>query len=126
MVIYFRGFNTIGNDFGNYTLTDFELVKRDLLNHFSIRRGEKLENPEFGTIIWDMIYEPLDAQSKQAITDDITTIAATDPRLEVLSVTVSDFDHGLQIELNLRLIPLNQVGTMSLTFDTRSQAVSAL
>lgn len=123
MTIYFRGFSTVDNDFGNFVLTDFELVKRDLLNHFSIRRGEKLENPSFGTIIWDMIYEPLDAQSKQLIVNDITGVAAADPRIEMRSVTVSDHDHGIQIEMDLRLIPLNQVGSLSLIFDNRTKTI---
>ena len=125
MVVYFKGFSTVGNNFGNFTLTDFELVKRDLLNHFSIRKGEKLENPDFGSIIWEMIYEPLDPQSKQLIIDDITKIAASDPRVEVTNVTISEFEFGLQAELDLRLIPLNQVGTIDLVFDTRSASRSS-
>ena len=42
----YRGFssNEIKN---NFKLYDMELVKRDLLNHFYIRKGEKLENPNF-------------------------------------------------------------------------------
>ena len=35
----------------NYRLYDIDLVKQDLINHFYIRKGEKLENPEFGTVI---------------------------------------------------------------------------
>lgn len=125
MPTFFKGFNTVGNDFGNYVLTDFELVKRDLLNHFSIRKGEKLENPEFGTIIWDMIFDPLDATSRQAISDDVEKIARSDPRIEILSVTVSDFEHGIQLEMDLRLVPLNQVEKLELTFDTRTKAVTS-
>lgn len=124
MKTFFRGFNTVGDNFGNHVLTDFELVKRDLLNHFSIRRGEKLENPEFGTIIWDMIFEPLDESSKQAISDDVEKISRADPRIEILSVTVSDFEHGIQLEMDLRLVPLNQVESLQLTFDTRTETVT--
>ena len=39
------------NQVKKFRLTDAELIKRDLLNHFAIRKGEKLENPNFGTII---------------------------------------------------------------------------
>jgi hypothetical protein len=35
----FIGFNTI-DQFKKFTLTDFELIKRDLLNAFNIRPGQ--------------------------------------------------------------------------------------
>ena len=35
------GFSTV-DDPEKYRLTDFALVKRDLQNHFAIRKGEKL------------------------------------------------------------------------------------
>jgi len=38
----YKGFSTINNDFGSPKLTDTDLIKRDLLNHFAIRKGEKL------------------------------------------------------------------------------------
>jgi phage baseplate assembly protein W len=58
MPIRYRGFSTIGQT-KKYRLTDLELIKRDLLNHFAIRKGEKLMDPNFGSIIWNMIFEPL-------------------------------------------------------------------
>ncbi len=57
MALY-NGFSTL-NGSKKFKLTDFELVKQDLQNHFGIRKGEKLMNPEFGTIIWDLLFEPL-------------------------------------------------------------------
>ena len=41
----YKGFSSITSD-KNYSLTNFDLVKRDLQNHFYIRKGEKLMNPE--------------------------------------------------------------------------------
>jgi phage baseplate assembly protein W len=54
----YRGLSTLGQN-KKFRLTDIELVKRDLLNHFQIRKGEKLMNPNFGSIIWNMLFEPL-------------------------------------------------------------------
>ena len=54
-----------------FSLNDIGLIKQDLLNHFHISQGEKLENPEFGTIIWDVIHDPLTPDLEEAIKDDI-------------------------------------------------------
>jgi hypothetical protein len=73
MVTRYRGFSTIGRT-KKFRLTDLELVKRDLLNHFSIRKGEKLMDPNFGSIIWNMLYEPLTADVKSSIVEDVKRI----------------------------------------------------
>ena len=68
MAIRYKGFSTIDQT-KKFRLTDFELVKQDLLNHFSIRKGEKLMNPNFGSIIWNMLFEPLTADVKSTIVE---------------------------------------------------------
>ena len=50
----FIGFNTI-NQFKKFTLTDFDLIQRDLLNAFSIRQGELPGRPGYGTTLYDDI-----------------------------------------------------------------------
>jgi len=55
----YKGFSTVSNDSKSFSLYDFALIKQDLINHFHVRQGERLENPLFGTIIWDYIFEPL-------------------------------------------------------------------
>ena len=37
------GFSTVNRDFDNNVLYDYELARTDLLNHFHIKKGEKLE-----------------------------------------------------------------------------------
>ncbi len=52
----FIGYSSVDRKFGNFTLKDVELAKRDLLNHFYTRKGERLGEPEFGSIIQDMVF----------------------------------------------------------------------
>jgi len=59
----YRGFNS-QESARNYKLYDIDLVKQDIINHFHIRKGEKLENPDFGTIIWDLLFEPFTQEVK--------------------------------------------------------------
>jgi phage baseplate assembly protein W len=118
----YRGFSTRLNA-KKYRLTDFELAKQDMLNHFEIRKGEKLMNPEFGSIIWDMLFEPLTEDTKQIITNDITRIVSYDPRLAVQQVAVTEQDHGFLIAIDLAYIPTDQTETISLNFDRANNKV---
>ena len=119
MALY-NGFSTL-NSTKKFRLTDFELVKQDLQNSFSIRKGEKLMNPEFGTVIWDMIFEPLSEETKNIIMQDIKRIVSSDPRISAQNVVVTEYDRGLQIELDLIYVPTNQIGQLILNFDQRSK-----
>lgn len=123
MALY-KGFST-KNVGINHTvrLTDADLIKQDLINHFNIRRGEKLMNPEFGTIIWDSIFEPFTEQLKNQIIDDVTKIAKADPRLVVESIMVDSYDNGLILELRLVYARTNEVENLRLVFDKTASAV---
>ena len=52
----FIGFSTIDR-FKKFTVVDFELIKTDLLNAFNIRQGELVGRPQYGTTIWDSLFE---------------------------------------------------------------------
>lgn len=120
MALY-RGYSTkSGNN--KVSLTDADLIKQDLINHFNIRRGEKLMNPNFGTIIWDSLFEPFTEQLKDQIIEDVGRIAAYDPRLKVESVLVDQFDNGLILELRLLYSNTNEIENLRLTFDRRNTA----
>ena len=112
----YRGFSTLVNA-KKYRLTDFELVKQDLINHFNIRKGEKLMKPAFGTVIWDMLFEPLDESTQEVISRDITRIVGYDPRLVVNQAEVTQQDTGFLIQITLTYIPYNQTESLSLAFD---------
>lgn len=113
----YRGFSTVNNDSRNPALYDLTLIKQDLINHFHIRKGEKLENPEFGTIIWEMLFEPLTEQAKQLIVNDVTEIVNTDPRTKPVQIIVTQKDQGIQIEITLIYLPYNIQENLQFSFD---------
>lgn len=125
MAILYRGFSTV-NRTKKFRSTDIDLVKRDLMNHFNIRKGERLMNPNFGTVIWSMLFEPLDDQTRQIIIDDVTRIVGYDPRLSLTNITIIEQDYGIQIELDLTYVPTNQVTAMSLQFDADSSSLTSV
>jgi hypothetical protein len=118
MALY-NGFSTV-NRSKHFRITDFELVKQDLINHFNLRKGEKLMNPDVGTVIWDMIFEPLDETSKATIMQDVNRIIASDPRVAAENVIVTQYDRGIQIEIVLRYISTNQRSTLVVDFNRQS------
>ena len=120
MPIIYKGFSTVGRT-KHFRITDFELVKRDITNHFNIRKGEKLMNPDFGTVIWDSIFEPLDENTKSTIIADVKKIVSYDPRVAAQNVIITEYDRGIQIELELIYIQTNQIETLQLQFDEQSR-----
>ena len=112
----YRGISTVANPRG-FNLYDLDIIKQDIINHFHIRKGEKLENPSFGTIIWDLLFEPFTEDLKEVIVKDITEIVNYDPRVSVQSVTVDTYESGLQIDCSLTYIPNSISETMRLRFD---------
>ena len=117
----YMGFNSSNKKLG-FKQYDVDLVKQDLINHFHIRRGQKLENPEYGTVIWDMIYEPMTEENKKILADDVTTIINSDPRMAATSVSVDATDQGIRIQVEMIYLPFNVTETMTLDFDRRDVA----
>ena len=113
----YRGYSTVNNDTTKTRLEDAELIKRDLANHFNIRKGEKLMRPDFGTIIWDALFEPLTEDLRDAIVEDVTQIVNYDPRLIVEGILVDEYEQGILVEARVRYRNTNQVETLKLLFD---------
>ena len=113
----YRGFSTVNPEFDSFVLYDLAIIKQDIINHFHIRQGEKLDNPEFGTIIWDLIYEPLTDQLRDLIVQNVSTIINYDPRVNVQEIIVDTFDKGIQIECELVYLPYSISESLRLRFD---------
>ena len=97
----FIGFSTDKKKKPPYTLTDLDLVKQDLLNHFQTRKGERVMRPNFGSIIHDILMEPFDDFTKQDVQDECKQIVENDPRVELIDVNVENSEHLLKVELYL-------------------------
>ncbi len=108
----------------NYKLYDIDLVKQDLINHFYIRKGEKLENPEFGTVIWDMLFEQFTEDVKNIIAKDVEDIINYDPRIAVNEVQVDSTDQGIRIQADIVYIPFNVNERMTFDFDRVNSVIN--
>jgi phage baseplate assembly protein W len=116
----YRGLSTVDPTNNSHILYDIQLIKQDIINHFHIRQGEKLENPEFGTIIWDAIYEPLTEGLKETIANNVTDIVNSDPRVVADSILIDSYESGIIIDCTLTYLPYNISEQMRLKFDEGS------
>jgi len=113
----YRGISTVDKNTKNFVKYDLQLIKQDIVNHFHIRQGEKLENPEFGTIIWDILYDPLTDEVEQALKRNVEEIIDADPRIRATAIVITPFESGIQIEVELEYIKYNISERLKLTFD---------
>jgi len=113
----YKGFSTVNTSYNTFSLYDLELIKQDLINHFHIRMGERLEQPEFGTIIWDLVFEPLTEQLKEAVIKNVEQIINYDPRIRAEQVIVTTYESGIQIECVLTYYPYNIQESLQFKFD---------
>ena len=117
--ITFKGFSSRA-DKKNFKLYDFEVAKQGLINRLSVRKGERVENPVFGTIIYDAIFEPFTEALKDAIVDDVTANLNADPRISTQEILVSEADKGIAIQATITYVPLNITEKLSFNFDENS------
>ena len=119
----FIGFNTI-NQFKKFTLTDFDLIQRDLLNAFSIRQGELPGRPGYGTALYDFLFENQVEQISQQIRAEVQRVAGGDPRLIVNDIQVFPQENGILIQLQITVINTTNAEILSIFFDEQTRNAS--
>lgn len=113
----YRGFSTVNENTEGYALYDFELIKQDIINHFHIRQGEKLSDPQFGTIIWDLLFEPFTDVVKDSIVQNVTAIVNYDPRVSVNQIIVDTYESGITVDCTITYLPYNISEQLLFRFD---------
>ena len=117
----FKGYSTVDVRFGNVVLEDIALAKRDLLNHFYTRKGERLGQPEFGSILPDLVFEPLDDLVIDLVEDDVRDIIDNDPRWILNNLDVQVGTHTLTCVVNLTYKDTATVDELYLKFTAETE-----
>ena len=120
MAIY-KGYTSVNRQFQGTEATDSELVRADLLNHFNTRVGERLMQPEFGCLIWNFLFDPFTDDAKFAVIENLQEIVDADPRVVLRNIDVTEYEHGLQVILDLVYDGNDQVEQMQVVFDQRTE-----
>lgn len=119
MATYF-GYSSIGRN-KKFRLVDYELVKRDILNSLSIKQGEKLGNPGYGSNVWNMIFEPLDQVVTDSITTELRKTIQKDPRVRIDDIQLYGQQNGVLVELFVTVLPTTEQQRLQLFFNEETQ-----
>lgn len=119
----FVGFNT-QNQYKKFTLLDYELIKRDLLNAFNIRQGQLPGRPGYGTILWDYLFENQIEAVQQGIISEVERVIAQDPRIAVSEVQVYPQQNGVLIEIELQTVGGQNAEVLNIFFNPQQNAAA--
>jgi phage baseplate assembly protein W len=119
----FVGFNT-QNQYKKFTLVDFELVKRDLLNAFNIRQGQLPGRPSYGTILWNYLFENQVDSVQQGIVNEVQRVAGGDPRVFISNINVYPQENGMLIELEIQTVGGVNAEILSVFFNQTTRSAT--
>lgn len=100
-------------------IIDIELVKLNLLNHLFTKRGSRVKMPNFGTLIPELTFEPLDDQTIGIMEQEIAEVMNYDPRVRLLDMTtLPDFENSaITVHVKLDFLQFDIVDTMDLNLE---------
>lgn len=116
----FIGYNTVGQ-YKNYTLTDNDLIRRDLLNFFNIKQGEIPGRPNVGSSIWNLLFENQNSDTTQQISKEIQRAVDQDPRMALEDLQVYPQENGILIEVAIRTVSSTTAEQLRIFFDAQNQ-----
>lgn len=119
----FIGFNTIGQN-KNFTAVDFALIKIDLLNAFNIRQGELVGRPNYGTLIWNYLFENQLPETETAIYNEIQRVCGGDPRIYVNNIYLYPQENGILVEIQLQTVATTDAQRLSIFFNEQQRSAS--
>lgn len=100
------------------SLKNFESIKRSIRNIISTNKGERPFDPDFGSNVRALLFEPDSDLLRLAIEDEIETqIENFEPRVELLTVVVSNTSEAIDSnELNvvIEFTPINSQQAVTL------------
>lgn len=102
---FFVGFNTVDHTSPPYTLTNIELIKRDLLNQFHTIPGERVMLPAFGSRIPILLMNPFDSITQDEIIEDAIRVVQSESRVQLVNIEVFTEDQAITLIITLQFLP---------------------
>ena len=118
---FFVGFNTVDNPSPPYTLTDIELIKRDILNQFYTVPGERVMLPQYGSTIPLLLMDPFDTITEDAIIQDVIRVIQSETRVQLINIDVNMEDQAISITVTLEFLPESTQDDLFVTFTVKDR-----
>ena len=111
------GLEYSGNN--TFVLTDIQLVERNIMNHIFTKKGSRVMMPTFGSIIPELLFEPMDEGTIFRCKTELERIVNYDPRVKLNGIIVTPvYDSNiLSATLNLYYVELNVTQNMTLNLE---------
>ena len=90
-----------------FKLTDVQLVIQDFINALNIPLGSKVGQPDYGTTLWNFVFDPNTIDVQIAIENEIRRVASLDPRIDINIIKAFPQDLGILIETQISILPFN-------------------
>jgi phage baseplate assembly protein W len=119
----FIGFNTQGQ-YKKFTLLDADLVKQDFVNALNIRQGQLPGRPQYGTVMWDNLFESQTNETQRAIINELQRVAGGDPRIQISQTQVFPQENGVLIQVELMVVPSTEAEQLSIFFNQQTRTAS--
>jgi len=121
-VYTFQGFSTKTDQFFPDRLYDIDLARQDLLNEIYTRKGERVMEPNFGSIVWELLFDPMSEQAHEDIKTDMVKIVGRDPRWELENVQSNQATdlNSITVQLDLMYVPTTTPTQLLAVFDQRT------
>lgn len=105
-----------------FRLVDTPLVIQDFVNALNIRQGEKVGNPQYGTRLWNFVFEPNTPDVQFQLQTEIQRVASLDPRLQIEYLRAYPQENGILLEMQVAVTPFNSASLLSVFFDSSTNS----
>ena len=122
----FYGFSTLDTNSKQQSFADVALIERDLYNHFNTLPGERVMMPTYGCNIWNLLFEPFDDATIQAVIAEATRVVQSDSRVILQNTQVTQFSQGIMVQMTLLYQPYGVINTFSVEIDQRAISLDSI
>jgi phage baseplate assembly protein W len=109
-----------------FKLVDTKLVVQDFINSMNIRRGTKVGQPGYGTVLWDFLFDTNTAGVRAQIESEVRRLARQDPRIILNSLTIYSNSNGILIEIQMAISPINEAFVAKVKFNLATETATLL
>lgn len=79
--------------------------------------------PNYGSIVWDMIMEPLTQPNRDMIIADAVRIINSEPRVKLENIDVTEVEYGLIIRMKILFVSTSTVEDLQIQFDRDTREI---
>lgn len=109
-----------------FKLVDTKLVVQDFVNSMNIRKGTKVGQPGYGTILWDFLFDTNTAAVRAQIESEVRRLARQDPRIILDTLKIYSNSNGILIEIQMAVSPINEAFVAKVRFNLATETATLL